>query len=105
MGAPVTGIKLATPGAINPPKHVIKGEVVEARTHHTGKYVILEIRHGKRTPEPKKTKKDPCCVGSYDDRPSMSFPVPKKVAKDYPIGSMVYIGLKPAPGSSDEDDE
>lgn len=103
MGAPVTGIRLATAGKIKHTKHVIRGVVHAAHTHHSGNHVTLEIKHGPKPKMPKKKGE----LSMYDDRPSTSFPVPKHVSKHYPIGTPVHIAIAPvgAPGSANNDDE
>lgn len=105
MGTPITGIRLAKAGAIKDTKHVVRGVVHEARTHHSGKHVMLEIRHGAQRKPAKGKKSDPFM---FDSPPSSSFAIPKHVAKHYPIGTPVHIGITPvgAPGAAmNEDDD
>lgn len=105
MGTPITGIKLASPNKMEKVKHVVRGTIHAAHTHHTGGHITLEVKHGKR-PKLKGKKNDL----QYDDRPSTSFVIPKHVAKHYPIGAAVHIGITPAKdadtlGEDDSEDE
>lgn len=111
MGTPITGIRLAKPGKLKSTKHVVRGVVGSANLHHGGKHVSLEIKHGPM-PKPKKPKKGELGMSSmYDDRPSSNFTLPSHVAKAYPVGTPVHIGITPVgpknadlPNDGDEDD-
>lgn len=71
------------------------GEVTGVRQHHTsGKHVIVEVAHGRRSPK-KKGKAASPFGADYDDRPSSSMVVPKSHASQFPVGKRVNVGMTP----------